>query len=65
MFYNKKKLSCNIFQKCKYLLVILDLSMTDAKMGYTYITVYKNPEYAWNVLAWSFTVLFITWGGLY
>ena len=31
--------------------------MTDAKMGYTYITAYKNPEHAWLVPAWSFMVI--------
>ena len=31
--------------------------VTDAKMGYTYITAYKNPEHAWLVPAWSFMVI--------
>lgn len=31
--------------------------VTDAKMGYTYITAYKNPEHAWLVPAWSFTAI--------
>lgn len=31
--------------------------VTDARMGYTYITAYKNPEHAWLVPAWSFMVI--------
>ena len=31
--------------------------VTDAKLGYTYINAYKNPEHAWLVPAWSFTAI--------
>ena len=31
--------------------------VTDAKLGYTYINAYKNPEHAWLVPAWSFMAI--------
>ncbi len=31
--------------------------VTDADMGYTYITAYGNPKHAWLVPAWSFLVI--------